>query len=435
MDCLFSEKFIYHIYPLGMCNCPKQNDFCSPAGNAFEILINDLDRIKSLGVNTILIGPVFESTSHGYDTLDYFFIDRRLGNNEKFKNFCDACHERNISVLLDAVFNHTGRDFFAFKDLIQNCANSRYRDWYYNINFNGRSCFGDNFDYNGWAGCMNLVKLNGDSPEVQDYLISAVKHWIDTFGIDGLRLDAADVLSKSFMDKLSTFCKNYKKNFWLMGEVVHGDYNDWAKTGRLDSVTNYQIYKSLWSAFNEKNMYELSYNLNREYGPQGIYKNIQLYNFLDNHDVNRIASTLNDCCLLHLLYAMLFTLPGIPSIYYGSEFGIKGQRGAYDDFQLRPAVPPFVNELDWQLRPEIESDKLIETIKQFSKIRSDNIVFQLGDYKEIFISNQQLAFERRYQNKKATVLINISDEPAKIKLQDHEVDVPAKWITIEYNAC
>ena len=432
MDRLFSDKFFYHIYPLGMCGCSRRNDFCCPPGNGFDRLIGELDRIKSLGVNAVLIGPVFESSSHGYDTLDYFFVDRRLGNNESFKRFCDACHERGLSVLLDAVFNHTGRDFFAFKDLIQNGRESKYRDWYCNINFDGRSCFGDNFDYCGWAGCMDLVKLNGENPEVQEYLISATKHWIDTFGIDGLRLDAADVLSPKFMDRLSCEIKKYRNDFWLFGEVVHGDYNDWAKKGRLDSVTNYQIYKSMWSALNTKNFFELSYNLNREFGSDGMYRNIQLFNFVDNHDVNRIASTLNDESLVHLIYALMFCIPGIPSVYYGSEWGIKGQRGDYDDFQLRPALPPFVESLERFAWPDLNSDALVETIRKFSKIRANSIALQRGDYRELFVSNMQFAFSRTFKNDTVRIFVNLDSSPAKIKIQNnHEIEVPAKWLVID----
>ncbi len=266
MNGLFIEKTFYHIYPLGMADCPKRNDFNCPAGTVFETLTQDLDRLVNMEISALYIGPIFESTAHGYDTLDYFYVDRRLGNNEKFKSFTNECHKRGISVVLDAVFNHTGRDFFAFKDLIHHGANSEYKDWYLNVNFNSRSCFGDCFDYDGWAGCKDLVKLNVDNPKVRDYLFSAVDMWMSEFQIDGLRLDAADVLSKSFMDSLSSFCKSKNPNFWLMGEVVHGDYNQWVRPGRLDSVTNYQIYKSLWSALNDKNMHELAYNLNREFG-------------------------------------------------------------------------------------------------------------------------------------------------------------------------
>ena len=357
MNTLFSDKFFYHIYPLGLCNCPKKNDFSSPAGNAFEKLTEDLDRLKNLGINALYIGPIFESSAHGYDTLDYFHVDRRLGNNEKFADFCKECHNRGIAVILDTVFNHTGREFFAFKDLQQNGWNSNYKDWYLKIDFSRKSNFGDCFDYEGWAGCKDLVKLNLENPEVKNHLFSAVDFWIDNFHIDGLRLDAADVMSKKFLKDLSNHCKNKKSDFWLMGEVVHGDYNDWINQGELDSVTNYQIYKSLWSAFNDKNLFELSYNLKREFGDGGIYKSFLPYNFLDNHDVNRLGSTIKNTKHLFLLYGLLFLIPGIPSIYYGSEFGIRGTRNNQGDFELRPSLPPFSQIPDFA-KPFVNSEVL-----------------------------------------------------------------------------
>lgn len=413
MNTLFSDKFFYHIYPLGLCGCPKGNDFSCPAGNAFEKLAAELDRIKSLGVNALYIGPVFESTAHGYDTLDYFHVDRRLGNNESFAAFCKECHNRGVAVVLDGVFNHTGRHFFAFKDLQQNGWNSSYKDWYLNVDFNRKSCLGDNFDYDGWAGCKDLVKLNLENQQVRKHLFAAVDFWIDTFKIDGLRLDAADVISKDFLDALSNHCKNKKPGFWLMGEVVHGDYNDWARPGRLDSVTNYQIYKALWSALNDKNLFELSYNLNREFGENGIYKNFLPYNFLDNHDVNRIASTLKTQEHLFLLYALLFLIPGIPSIYYASEFGVRGKRGSHGDFELRPSLPPFSAVPDFA-QPVVDSDSLCKVICQFSRIRQSQVALQLGSYKELSVTNETFAFERSYGNESVLVAVNASGQGKEV---------------------
>jgi len=416
MNTLFSDKFFYHIYPLGLCNCPKKNDFSSPAGNAFEKLTEDLDRLKNLGINALYIGPIFESSAHGYDTLDYFHVDRRLGNNEKFADFCKECHNRGIAVILDTVFNHTGREFFAFKDLQQNGWNSNYKDWYLKIDFSRKSNFGDCFDYEGWAGCKDLVKLNLENPEVKNHLFSAVDFWIDNFHIDGLRLDAADVMSKKFLKDLSNHCKNKKSDFWLMGEVVHGDYNDWINQGELDSVTNYQIYKSLWSAFNDKNLFELSYNLKREFGDGGIYKSFLPYNFLDNHDVNRLGSTIKNTKHLFLLYGLLFLIPGIPSIYYGSEFGIRGTRNNQGDFELRPSLPPFSQIPDFA-KPFVNSEVLYETITKFAKIRQNQIALQKGDYKELSITNETLAFERTFFGEKIIVAIKADEFERKIDIK------------------
>ena len=411
---LFSEKVIYQIYPLGLFNCPKNNDFSCPAGTGFQKLEADLPRLRSLGVNCLYIGPVCESTRHGYDTLDYYHVDRRIGNNEMFATFCQRAHDQGFSVILDAVFNHTGRDFFAFKDLLQNGASSRYKDWYLNLHFDRQSNYGDPFDYDGWAGCKDLVKLNVDNPEVQDHIFGAVKTWIELFHIDGLRLDAADVLSKGFMDKLNSFTKSINPNFWLMGEVVHGDYNEWARPGRLDSVTNYQIYTALYDSFNEGNFYNVAFNLNREFGNPGIYNYSPLYNFLDNHDVNRIASTVKRQEYLYPLYGMLFTIPGIPSIYYGSELGIKGKRGQYDDYELRPALPPFA-DLPSFASPETDSGALQDVIRRFAQIRQKNQALQKGSYRQLAITNTQFMFARNWENEEIVIAVNSEPKEKEIK--------------------
>ena len=444
---LFSDKITYHIYPLGLFNCPKNNDFTCPAGNGFDLLQGELERIKDLGANLLYIGPICESSKHGYDTLDYYHVDRRLGNNEKFASFCNRAHEMGFSIVLDAVFNHTGRDFFAFKDLLQNGQNSPYKDWYLNLHFDRQSNYGDPFDYDGWAGCKDLVKLNVDNPQVQEHLFGAVEMWMKDFNIDGLRLDAADVLSKNFMDNLNRFCKSRKQDFWLMGEVVHGDYNDWVRPGRLDSVTNYQIYTALYSGFNDANFFDPAFNLNREFGDPGIYNHSPLYTFLDNHDVNRIASTVKKPEFLYPLYGLAFTIPGIPSIYYGSEFAIQGKRGQYDDFQLRPSLPPFAPMPDFA-KPQTDPNALVEVIKRFAKIRQNEVALQKGSYRQIAVTNTQFMFERKYDNDQIVIAVNCEDSEKSIynnldgtyedllnggtfsgkELQ--ELKIPAIWIRI-----
>lgn len=407
---IFSDKIFYHIYPLGMGNCPRANDFCQPAGNFFEVLAGDLDRIQQLGFNAIYLGPIFESTRHGYDTLDYYYVDRRLGNNEKFKSFCETAHSKGFVIVLDAVFNHTGRDFFAFKDIQRNGEQSQYRDWYLNLNFGRQSCYGDQFDYDGWAGCKDLVKLNLKNGSVREHIFGAVNFWIEEFKIDGLRLDAADVMDKEFLKALGSFCRQKKNDFWLMGEVVHGDYNQWCNSNCIDSVTNYQLYKAIYSSVDSGNFFELSYNLNREFGQHdGIYKYAPLYNFLDNHDVNRIASTVKDPeNQLLMIYSLLFSVPGIPSVYYGSEYAYRGIRGEYDDYQLRPAVPPFA-ELEEFAWPGFDSGFVAEGIAELSRLRKKSIALQVGDYHEVFVSNRQFVFSRNCDGQQNVLVICNSD--------------------------
>ena len=414
---IFADKVFYHVYPLGLGGCSKNNDFCQSAGNFFEIFTGDLDRIKNLGCNAIYFGPVFESSRHGYDTIDYYYIDRRLGNNQKFKDFCQIAHEKGFSIVVDGVFNHTGRDFFAFKDIQQNGRNSIYKDWYLNLNFERNSNFGDNFDYDGWAGCKDLVKLNLSNQDVQNHIFGAVKFWMEEFKIDGIRLDAADVLDGKFLENLGTFCRSLKNNFWLMGEVVHGDYNNWCNPQKIDSVTNYQLYSAIYSSVDKGNFFELSYNLNREFEEKnGLYKYAPLYNFLDNHDVNRVASVIqNPQKQLYLIYGLLFAVPGIPSIYYGSEFALKGKRGKWDDFELRPSLPPFSSIPEFA-EPDFDASFLPQAIKTFSEIRQKSDALKYGIYTEENVSNRQFVFSRNCDTEKVVVICNSDSKQATISL-------------------
>ena len=332
------EAIFYHIYPLGLLGAPLENhDHFEPV-DRLQNLIPWLDHLEWLGVNAIYLGPIFESSKHGYDTIDYFQIDRRLGSNENMKNLSNEIHKRGMRLVLDGVFNHTGRGFWAFQDLLNNGRNSNYIDWFEGVNFNKRSPMGDPFDYETWQGYYDLVKLNLGHPAVKEHLFSAVNYWMEEWQIDGLRLDAADCVSLEFWKELRDFCTSRNPDFWLMGEIIHGDYRNWANEEHLHATTNYECYKGFYSSLNDKNLFEIAYALNRQFGQEGIYRDLNLYNFVDNHDVNRIASQLNQPSQLPLLYALLFAAPGIPSIYYGSEWGITGKREKNSDQQLRPAL-------------------------------------------------------------------------------------------------
>lgn len=408
-----SNSVFYHIYPLGFCGTPENNDFCSPATSSLLKISDNIEHLKQLGINAVYLGPLFESESHGYDTVDYYHVDRRLGTNETLRALVEKFHSAGISVILDAVFNHSGRNFFAFKDIKEKRNASRYADWYLNLNFNGNNCYNDGFSYEGWAGCMNLVKYNLKNNEVKEHLIQAALQWIKEFDIDGLRLDAADVLDFNFMRELSLRCRSEKPGFWLVGEVVHGDYSRWIKEAGLDSVTNYELYKGSWSCLNDNNFFEIAYSLNRQFGQNGIYKQLPMYNFLDNHDVNRIASTLNHPEHLPLAYGLLFTAPGIPSIYYGSEFGLQGKRENGNDKQLRPALS------------ELKFTELTSWIQKLVQIRKQNAALHNGDYKELFVSSKQFAFMRNYENEKIAVVFNCDFNGAicNLKLQQSGLDL------------
>ncbi len=412
MENWIENAFFYHIYTLGFCDAPKKNDFVSQATERLNKIYDWIPHLKEVGINVLFLGPLFESESHGYDTVDYFNVDRRLGSNETLKKLVAELHKNGIKVVLDAVLNHSSRLFFAFKDLKQNRENSYYKNWYRNVRFNCNNYYNDGFCYDGWAGHINLVKYNHDNHETREHLFDAVRMWIKEFDIDGLRLDAADAIDMRFLNDLSKVCKNLKNDFWLKGEIVHGDYGRWIKEGGLDSTTNYEGYKSLWSSFNDKNFFEISYSLNRQFGEGGIYKNMRLYNFLDNHDVDRISDAIKKTEHLYPLYGLFFTVPGIPSLYYGSEFGVKGKRTNNSDEQLRPSL-----DLN-NLKNNSNNLNLINEIKRFNAIRNQHKSLKNGDYKNLYVELDCFAFSRNYQEETIVVAVNGSDQTKNIKINN-----------------
>jgi cyclomaltodextrinase / maltogenic alpha-amylase / neopullulanase len=410
MNKWFEQALFYHIYTLGFCGSPAANDFRSQPVTRLKKVGEWLDHIQDLGLNAIYLGPLFESTSHGYDTADYYTVDRRLGTNADLANLSRDVHKRGMHLILDGVFNHVGRDFWAFKDVTVNGESSWYKDWFSNLRFGQSSPYYDPFSYESWNGHFNLVKLNLDNSEVKDHLFNAVGMWIRDFGIDGLRLDTADCLNMQFIRELSAFCRDIRPDFWMMGEVIHGDYRHWVNPKALDSVTNYEAYKGLFSSHNDGNYFEIAFSLNRQFGEGGIYKDLLLYSFADNHDVDRVASTLNDSNNLLPLYTILFTMPGTPSIYYGSEWGITGVKEMGGDSALRPELvladfknnPGKVNMVPW--------------IKSLIDLRKRSQALRSGKYRQILVDHKQFAFARFTSDEVILVCVNSDEKPVQIHL-------------------
>jgi cyclomaltodextrinase / maltogenic alpha-amylase / neopullulanase len=406
----WQSAIFYHIYPLGFCGALYRNDFTAAPVERIGKAAEWIPHLLDLGVNALYIGPLFESTYHGYDTANYSLVDRRLGTNAGLADLCRKLHESGIRVVFDAVFNHVGRDFYAFRDVQQNGQASPYCSWFANLRFEGRSPFGDPFTYEGWAGNYDLVKLNLANPDVRAHLFNAVRGWVDEFGIDGLRLDAADVLDAGFLRELRSFTSALKTDFWLMGEIVGGDYRRLANPDMLHSVTNYECYKGLYSSLAEKNYFEIAWSLNRQFGPDGLYRGLTLYNFADNHDVDRVVSSLGDPALLYPLYCLLFTMPGIPSIYYGSEWGVPGKRSAGDDSALRPALD-LHDMLAHALQPNLPG-----VLHRLAEMRKKSVAFQGNGYAQLFVSHEQFAFLREHESERVVVALNASASPASIEI-------------------
>ena len=392
------EGIFYQIYPIGFCGAPTAND-----GKTVSRILKLKDwssYLESLGISSILLNPIFESDNHGYDTRDYKKIDCRLGTNEDFAEVCKDLHAHNVKIDLDGVFNHVGRGFWAFKDVQEKKWDSPYKDWFC-INFDGNSCYNDGFWYEGWEGHFELVKLNLANSAVVDYLLECVKGWIDEFDIDGLRLDVAYCLDRNFMKRLRSFCQELKPDFALIGEVLFGDYNQIVNDEMLHSCTNYECYKGIYSSFNSMNMFEIAHSLNRQYGPEQwcIYRGKHLMSFVDNHDVTRIASILTNKNHLPLTYGLLLGMPGVPCIYYGSEWGEEGVKAPNNDYALRPCFE------------EPKPNELTEEIKKMIHVRTGSNALCHGSYRNVVLTNHQLIFERRTDDERMLVAINASDAP------------------------
>ena len=401
----YDEAVFYHIYPLGLAGAPKQNDYGEPV-HRLNTLIPWVDHIKEIGGTALYIGPLFESVGHGYETTDYKKLDSRLGTNEDLKAFVAYCHEQGMRVIFDGVFNHTGRDFFAFKDIQANRENSQYRDWYCNVNFWGNNEYNDGFSYDNWGGYNLLVKLNQKNPAVVDYICDVIRFWVSEFDVDGIRLDAADVLDFDFMKALRRTANEVKPDFWLMGEVIHGDYSRWVNGETLHSVTNYTLHKALYSGHNDHNYFEIAHTVRRLQN-MGTLK---LYNFVDNHDVERIYTKLTNKAHFAPVHVLLYTLPGVPSIYYGSEFGIEGRKEYGSDDSLRPAL----NIEDY--KDAVKTNPCTALIAALGKVRQAVPALSYGSYDELMLTNRQFAYARDLDGTRVIISVNNDDAPAGMHL-------------------
>lgn len=387
------ESVFYQLYPLGFCGAPFEND-----GKLEHRILKVMDWIPHmtrLGINAVYFSPLFESDTHGYNTRDYRKLDVRLGTNEDFAEVCRALHENGIRVVLDGVFNHVGRGFGPFLDVVRNRENSPYVDWFYRIAFDGNSNYNDGLWYEGWEGNYDLVKLNLRNQEVVNYLLESVKFWVEEFAIDGLRLDVAYSLDEDFVRRLRSFTSELKEDFFLLGEMLHGDYNRMVNDGMLHSATNYECYKGLYSSFNSMNLFEVNHSLLRQFGAENwtLYKGKHLLSFVDNHDVSRVASILTNQEQLPLIYALAFGMPGIPCIYYGSEWGEKADK-AQGDQALRPCFekPQWNGLTDW--------------IAALSKAKRNSEALNYGSFRSVLLTNCQCIFERRSEGERVLVAIN-----------------------------
>ncbi|MFW5715851.1 MAG: alpha-amylase family glycosyl hydrolase [Spirochaetota bacterium] len=414
----WQDATFYSIYPLGYCDAPRVNDGTSAPTSRIELIASDLERIADLGFSALYLSPVFESGSHGYDTHDYFSVDRRLGTDDDLAALVRAAHERGIRVVLDGVYNHVGRGFRAFERLRRGGEASEYRSWFRGVDFTRDNRFGDGFVYEGWEGVDELVALDHSQPAVREHLFEAAGHALDRYGVDGIRLDVAYSLPLDFLDELSHRLREKKPDVRLVGEVIHGDYPAFVRDGRLHGITNYECYKGLWSSFNDHNMHEIGYSLNRLFGDGGLLepalrRGHAPLNFADNHDVSRLATTLTTYEHVYPAYALLWTMPGIPSVYYGSEYGMEGRK--HDgDHELRPRKAAIE-----QARHHDRGRALARYIRELNAVRGTSEALRSGAYRQIAVASGSLVFERFAFGgtaERVLVAVNADPEPITVSL-------------------
>ena len=392
-----NESVFYQIYPLGFCGAPFENDGVQE--HRITKVSEWVEHMSKLGINAIYFSPVFESDTHGYNTRDFRKIDCRLGTNEDFAKVCKDLHDAGIKVVLDGVFNHVGRGFWAFQDVLKNREGSPYKDWFY-INFGGSSNYNDGLWYEGWEGHFDLVKLNLNNPQVVDHILECVSGWVNEFDIDGLRLDVAYCLDRNFMRRLRSHCDGLKKDFFLVGEIIHGDYKQIVNPEMLQSCTNYECYKGMYSSFNSMNMFEICHSVKNMFGPEDWCRcrGMDLLNFVDNHDVTRVASILTNPEHLPLIYGLLFAIKGMPCIYYGSEWGTKAEKKDGD-----PALRACFDKPEW--------NELTDLIAKLCEIRKNSKALAYGDITVPVLTNKQCIIQRKFEDERILIAINADSAP------------------------
>ncbi|NEG54582.1 alpha-amylase family protein [Bifidobacterium platyrrhinorum] len=327
----------WHVYPLGFCGAdirprgPREFH-----GRGLDALISWLPYARDLGASGLLLGPVFESSTHGYDTLDHMHVDVRLGGDAAFDRLAEACRDMGFAIILDGVFNHVGRDHPAVRAALDEAAGRLAPDddpWHGLIATHGEGA-GASLDV--FEGHGDLVDLDHSSDETADYVTRVMDHWLDR-GASGWRLDAAYAVPDGFWAKVLPRVRRDHPYSWIFGEVIHGDYPRIVTESTMDSLTQYELWKSIRHALQSDNFFELDWNLTRH---NAFLDTFVPQTFIGNHDVTRVASEIGaDKAALAL--AVLMTVGGVPSIYYGDEqgyVGIKEQRLGGDD-DIRPKFP------------------------------------------------------------------------------------------------
>lgn len=417
----------YHLYPLGFLGAEDRN--ASPGDPAVSVshrlkeLIGWLDYLVDLGVTGLLLGPIFESESHGYDTVDALKIDQRLGSESDLADLIDACHSRSLAVALDLVLDHVGRGHPHFADVLAHGRDSAWCDWFV-IDFDKPGY--DGFSYDTFEGHGDLVKLNHSNPRVLDWAVDVARHWMDR-GVDAFRLDAAYAIPSQFLASFADRIAAVRSDVVLLGEVIHGDYVSIAEASHLATLTQYELWKAIWSSLNDRNFYELAHSLDRHVT---FCQSFPPWNFVGNHDTTRIASKLNDPRDVAHALAVLLTIPGIPAIYAGDEQGAKGVK--YDrpggDAEIRKPLPCRPEDIIGQPTP------IWQLHRDLIAIRRERPWIADGQLEVTHVDNASITYRVRSGQNQLWVTLNTDDRAMAMTIPAGLVPVAGDALSTEGSA-
>jgi cyclomaltodextrinase len=391
------HALLWQIYPLGFVGAEAAAADRSGVVHRLGHLTSWLDYAVELGASGLLLGPIFASSTHGYDTIDYFRIDPRLGDEADFDGLIEAAHSKGLRIVLDGVFNHVGRDFLAFQRVIADPAHADAA-WFRKVSAEGNAP-----EYAVFEGHPQLVALNHDAPAVADHVVGVMRHWLER-GADGWRLDAAYAVPRQFWAQVLPRVRACHPEAYIFGEVIHGDYAGFVRETKVDAVTQYELWKAIWSALNDRNFFELAWALDRH---NALLDSFVPQTFVGNHDVTRIASQLTDDRHLPHALVILMTCAGTPSIYAGDEQafrGIKEHRAGGDD-AIRPAFPATPVDLAPFGRP------IYRLHQDLIGVRRRHPWLHTARTRTVELANTHFFFETVEGEHRLLVALNLADEP------------------------
>ncbi|MBU3093207.1 alpha-glycosidase [Clostridium sp. CF011] len=410
------ESVVYQIFPDRFYNGDKSNDQENTSkwgsvvntesmfGGTIKGVIDKLDYLEELGVNLVYLTPIFKSTSnHKYNTADYYGIDPQFGTLDTAKELIKKCHEKGMKIIFDAVFNHSGSDFFAFEDLLDKQEASKYKDWYFIDSYPVST---DTVNYYTFADDVSTMpKLNTHNSEVREYLLKVGEYWVKEIGIDGWRLDVCDEVDHDFWRAFSKVVKAANKDAVIVGEIMH-EANSFLKGDQLDSIMNYPFKSALVDFFANRSIaaeeFDNILSSNRTLYMSSITR--QLWNLMGSHDTKRFLTECEDNVdRMKLAIAFQFCYQGVPYIYYGDEIGLNGG----EDPQCRKCMI-------WDV--EKQNIELFNHYKTMISLRKNNSALIYGGYKKLYCKDNVLVFERSYEGDSLLIAINNSDEEYNVKL-------------------